>query len=176
MADKQRANLVRWFLLGLPWASTGGNARSCRAPKQNKTLRVFAKPVLHLCIAQNVQVGSANCTKRADYVIFMEMLLRNVGSIFSAKHRCFHVNMSAQPVLLNKPEHVSTLLNIPFCRGPGSYREGSGGACELNTSGVLAMLSLQCTAPSLPLALPPRSCGAPPGSPVPFMLFSEVMF
>lgn len=111
VADKQRASLVRWFLLGLPWASAAGNAGSRKAPKQNKTCRPFAKS--SMCSPK-----CASCTKWADCVIFMEMLLSR-WSVFSAKHWCFHVNMGPPPVLLNKPECVSRLLYIPFCRGPG---------------------------------------------------------
>lgn len=138
---------------GSCWGCPGPAWGKCQEPQSSKakqSTRALCR-VFHSCTAQNVQLESAELHKMGSLCDFHEMLLRNVRSLFSAKLWCVPVNMSAQPVLLNKPEHVSRLLNIPLCRGPGSCREGSGRECELNTSGVLTVAVPQCRAPSLPL-------------------------
>lgn len=162
-------------------AALGEHRGKCREPQSSKTkqnMQALCK-VLSACatLMYSPKRAAEICTKWAVHVIFMEVLPRSVRSIFSAKHRCFRVNMSAPPVLLNKPERVSRLPDIPFCRGPGSFREGSGRACELNTNGVGPAGGSPLVQSFFPASgTAPMLHGAAPGSLVPFMLFSEVMF
>jgi len=72
--------------------------------------------------------------------------------MFSCKQR------SAQPVLFNKPEDVSRLLDAPLTRGPDSHTERGGRARELNKAlRSWQLLAVSGRAPSLPV---PRPCGA----------------